>query len=127
MLANTFSHGMIRNYVVGFGTLFNNIKINRRAASGEGSDTIAVPLAYAPRHRFIERITEDYNLDKPVAMSLPRMSFEMIGMTYSSERKLNTMQRYTGHYPTANTKMSSVYSPVPYDFNFQLNIYINNI
>ena len=59
MLANTFSHGMIRNYVVAFGTLFNNIKINRRASSGGDADTIAVPLAYAPRQRYIERITED--------------------------------------------------------------------
>ena len=128
MLANTFSHGMIRNYVVGFGTLFNNIKINRRASGGESASTIAVPLAYAPRQRFIERITEDYNLDKPVAMSLPRMSFELMSVNYSTERKLNTMQRYKRpDAASSNTGVKSLYSPVPYDFTFQLNIYINSI
>ena len=93
MLGTTFSHGILRDCVVAFGTLFNNIKINRPRAEGEGSDTIAVPLSYAPKQRYIERIKQDANLDRPVAMSFPRMSFEMTSMTYSAERKLNTMHR----------------------------------
>ena len=128
MLSETFSHGMIRDFVVAFGTLFNNIKINRRAASGEDSDTIAIPLAYAPQQRYLERITQDPNLDKPVGISLPRMSFELVSMNYSSERKLNTIQRYFGRREdTANTQLASTYSPVPYDFNFQVSVYISNI
>ena len=96
MLAEVFSHGLIRDFVVAFGTLFNNIKINRRAESGEDSDTIAIPLSYAPQQRYIERITQDLTLDRPVAISLPRMSFEMVSLNYSPERKLNTMQKYHG-------------------------------
>jgi len=130
MLANTFSHGLVRDYVISFGTLFNNIKINRRAASGGDADTIAIPLTYAPRQRYLERINGDLNLDRPVALTLPRMSFEMTGMTYSSERKLNTMNR-THRTRTAgsnaNTMIFSSFAPVPYDFNFQLNIYVGNI
>ena len=128
MLSEAFSHGLIRDFVVAFGTLFNNIKINRRAASGETEDTIAIPLSYAPQQRYLERITQDLNLDRPVAMSLPRMSFEIISMNYSSERKLNTMQRYYGKRTDAsNTEISSSYAPVPYDFNFQLSVFITNI
>lgn len=129
MFTNTFSHGTIRDYVISFGTLFNNLKINRRAASGEDADTIAVPLAYAPRQRFIERINGDLNLDRPVSMTLPRMSFEMIGMTYSTERKLNTMNRMhrAKSIATSNTGIFSSYTPVPYDFQFQLSVYISNI
>ena len=128
MLAETFSHGLIRDFVVAFGTMFNNIKINRRAASGETEDTIAIPLSYAPQQRYLERITQDLNLDRPVALSLPRMSFEVTSMNYSSERKLNTMQRYYGkRTDSANTQLASTYSPVPYDFNFQLSVYITNI
>jgi len=128
MLAETFSHGLIRDFVVAFGTLFNNIKINRRAASGEDSDTIAIPLAYAPQQRYIERITQDLNLDRPVGISLPRMSFELVSMNYAPDRKLNTMQRYFGRRnDTANTQIASAHSPVPYDFNFQLSVYISNI
>ena len=81
MLAETFSHGLIRDFVVAFGTLFNNVKINRRASSGESSSTIAIPLSYAPQQRYIERITQDLSLDRPVAISLPRMSFEMVSMS----------------------------------------------
>lgn len=128
MLAETFSHGLIRNFVIAFGTLFNNIKINRPAASGEGTNTIAIPLTYAPRQRYIERINEDLSLDKPVALSLPRMSFEMVSLNYAAERKLNTLQRYYGRKDTtSNTQIASVYSPVPYDINFQLNCYVENI
>ena len=128
MLGTTFSHGVLRDCVVAFGTLFNNIKINRPRAEGVGSDTIAVPLSYAPKQRYIERLKQDANLDRPVAMSFPRMSFEMTSMTYSAERKLNTMQRYYGRRDTANSvQISSAYSPVPYDITFQLNCYISNI
>ena len=128
MLAETFSHGLIRDFVVAFGTLFNNVKINRRAESGEDSDTIAIPLAYAPQQRYIERITQDLNLDRPVAISLPRMSFEMVSLNYAPDRKLNTMQRYFGRKSdSANSQLASTYSPVPYDFNFQLSIYVANI
>jgi len=128
MLSEVFSHGLIRDFVVAFGTLFNNIKINRRASSGEDSDTIAIPLSYAPQQRYIERITQDLNLDRPVAISLPRMSFEMVSMNYAPDRKLNTIQRYYGRKTdTSNTQVSTTYSPVPYDFNFQLSVYISNI
>lgn len=128
MLAETFSHGLIKDFVVAFGTLFNNIKINRRAASGEDSDTIAVPLSYAPQQRYIERITQDLNLDRPVGMSLPRMSFELVSLNYAAERKLNTMQRYYGRRTdSSNTEIATTYAPVPYDINFQLSCYIANI
>jgi len=128
MLAEVFSHGLIRDFVVAFGTLFKNIKINRPAASGEGTNTIAIPLTYAPRQRYIERINEDLSLDKPVALSLPRLSFEMVSLNYAPERKLNTMQRYYGRKDaTSNNEIASTYSPVPYDINFQLNCYVENI
>ena len=128
MLAETFSHGLIRDFTVAFGTLFNNIKINRRAATGEDSDTIAVPLSYSPQQRYIERITQDLNLDRPTAISLPRMSFELVSLNYAPERKLNTMQRYYGRRTdSSNTQIATTYAPVPYDINFQLSCYIANI
>ncbi len=117
MLANTFSHGLIRDFVISFGTLFNNIKINRRASSGETASTLAIPLIYSPKNKF----------DKPVAITLPRMSFEMVSTNYSSERKLNTIHRLVKAHPTSNTTLNASYTPVPYDFGFQLHIYTGNI
>lgn len=127
MLANTFSHGLIRDFVISFGTLFNNIKINRRPSSGETASTIAIPLIYSPKHKYLARIEEDLNLDKPVAITLPKMSFEMVSTNYSSERKLNTIHRLVKAHPTSNTTLNASYTPVPYDFGFQLHIYTGNI
>ena len=127
MLANTFSHGLIRDFVISFGTLFNNIKINRRPSSGGTASTIAVPLIYSPKHKYLTRIEEDLALNKPVAITLPRMSFEMISTNYSSERKLNTIHRVIKPNPSSNTTLNASYTPVPYDFSFQLHIYTGNI
>jgi hypothetical protein len=127
MLANTFSHGLIRDFVISFGTLFNNIKINRRPSTGETASTIAVPLIYSPKNKYLTRIEEDLALDKPVAITLPRMSFEMVSTNYSAERKLNTIHRVVKSHPTSNTVLNVSYTPVPYDFSFQLHIYTGNI
>ena len=63
MGSNTFSHGLIRDYVVAFGTLFNDIRINR-PATGTSQQLVSVPLTYAPKQRFIQRINHDLNLDR---------------------------------------------------------------
>ena len=127
MLGTTYSHGLIRDYIISFGTLFNDIKINRPTSGGVGDSSIAVPLIYSPKNKYLVRIEEDLNLDKPIAMSLPGMSFELMSMTYSAERKLNTMQRVFKANTSSNTSLSYTYSPVPYDFMFQLNVYTKTI
>jgi hypothetical protein len=128
MLGHVYSHGLIRDYIISFGTLFNDIKINRPpVASGGDVDTMAIPLIYSPKNKYLARIETDLNLDKPIAMALPGMSFELMSMSYSSERKLNTMQRVFKAKASSNTVLDFTYMPVPYEFLFQLNVYTKTI
>ena len=53
MLGTTFYNESIRKSLVAFGTLFNGITI-KRAGSGSTIQSVDVPLAYAPRARFVQ-------------------------------------------------------------------------
>jgi hypothetical protein len=124
MFGQTFAHNTIRKYVVLFGTLFDNIYINRENSSGETIQTLKVPLSYGPKEKFLSRVSSDGTLSQPVAVVLPRMSFEMTSMTYAADRKLNTMNKIHKVYDSG--QMAYQYSPVPYDFTFQLAIMVKN-
>jgi hypothetical protein len=91
MFAQTFTHDIIRKYVIIFGTLFNNIYLTRQDSNGENTQTLKVPLTYAPKEKMLSRIEGDPQFENNIAISLPRMSFEILGYTYDSERKLNTV------------------------------------
>ena len=73
MLGQQFYHETIRNIVVAFGTLFNDIQLVRKDNSGTITQTMKVPLAYGPREKFLVRLREDADLTKQVAITLPRI------------------------------------------------------
>jgi hypothetical protein len=89
------------------------------------SERFIVPIAYASKERYVMRLEEDLNLDKKVQLTLPRMSFEMAGLSYDSSRKQNTnIKNFSGTPPSG---VLSQYNPVPYNFDFNLYIYVRNI
>jgi len=124
MLGTPFTHDMIRKFVVSFGTIFNNIKLQRIE---EGTDTqwISVPLSYAPKEKWHARLT-DPRITQQVAISLPRISYELVTATYAPERKMNTMNRNVGIISTDGDKFRAMFAPVPYDFQFSLFVYSRN-
>lgn len=127
MFNQTWYYGTIRKYIILFGTLFNNIYVNREDASGELIQTLKVPLTYAPKEKMLARLQGDPNLNRPIAMSLPAMSFEITGMAYDSDRKLNTVNKFVQAIDTAaTTKQKFQYNPVPYNINLNLNIMVKN-
>ena len=96
MFGQHFYHKQIRNTVIAFGTIFNNINIKRLDSSGTPLQNIKVPLSYSPREKFIARLEQQSSLtgtDSSVAITLPRMSFEIGGFSYDASRKLNKNQR----------------------------------
>lgn len=124
MLQNYFYHERIRKSVAIFGSLFNEIYVLRKDGSGKVIDTIRVPLSYAPREAFLDRIREnpDLNDDTKVAVKLPRMSFEIISFQYDPSRKVGKTNNYVVAGTDVNNR-SKIYSPVPYIISMQLNIY----
>lgn len=126
MFGRTWSHDTIRKYVILFGTLFDNIYINREDSAGNPVQTLKIPLNYGPKDKFLARLNSDSTLNQSTAVTLPRMAFEITTMNYASERKPNTINRLTKAYSSDNDKVSYQYAPVPYDFTFSLYIMVKN-
>lgn len=115
---------IIRKLVVGFGNLFNEIQLVRYNPDMTEAERFLIPIAYATKERYVMRLEEDLNLDKKVQVTLPRLSFEMVGMNYDANRKQNTNIR---NYAQTATGVSGQWNPVPYDFDFKLYLYVRNI
>lgn len=114
-----FYHGITRKIIVGFGSLFSDIRLKRETADKTTSQTIAVPIAYAPKEKWLVRIEQDTNLDNHTYTTLPRLSFEITGMDYDSTRKTPR----TNYITCSNgTSVSKTYAPVPY--NIEISLYI---
>jgi len=123
MFGKTWHHGTLRKYVIYFGTLFNNLYINRKNSSGENIQTLKVPLNYGPKEKFLARLEGNPDLQNPIAMTLPRMAFEMTGIRYAPERKLTTINK---DFKFLTNGVAYQYRPVPYDMTFQLSIMVKN-
>ena len=82
MLGQSFYHETIRKVVVAFGTMFNDISIVRKDNSGDIIQSMKVPLAYGPRQKFLIRLRDDPDLTKQVAITLPRIGFEIQNLSY---------------------------------------------
>lgn len=128
MFGHTFYHQTLRKYVIIFGTLFNDIQFYRTDGDGNRVQKIKVPLAYGPMEKTLARLENNANLDdsRP-AITLPRMSFEMTGLNYASERKLSTTKKFARKDPGDPQKLNTMYQPVPYDISFELNIMVNMV
>lgn len=114
-----FYHQTTKRYVSCFGTLFNDIYITREDNDGNEVQRMVVPISYGPRQKFLARIQQDPNLTAP-AITLPRMSFEMQGISYDGSRKLTNAQWNRKTLTSAVT--GQVFSPVPYNIQFTLSI-----
>lgn len=126
MLSNQhFYHRIIRRLVVGFGSLFNNIKLYRYTKDGSIEiERITVPLSYATKEKFYARITQDPTLGKELAITLPRMSFELSSITYDPLRKTSAFNRNFAPGATNDVLKSTPYAP--YNFTFDLYLYVRN-
>ena len=112
-----FYNEILRRTIIGFGTLFNALEIKQDGSS------LRVPLAYGPTQKFLARIEQSPDLNKPMAITLPRMSFEFTGLTYDPSRKVTTTQTFTAKDKDDSSETKTTYMPVPYNMAFELSIY----
>ena len=121
MLGTYYYHEIIRKTIIGFGTLFNNIHVRHETQEGVLAQEMKVPLAYGPSQKFLARLEQQPDLNKMVAITLPRMSFEMTDIEYDSTRKSGITQTFKA-IGKVNGDMKKVYMPVPYNIGFELSI-----
>ena len=125
MLGDYFYHESLRKIIIAFGTIFNNIHIHRKDSNGNLVQSFKVPFAYSPKEKFIARLDQQPNLveDRRVAVTLPRMGFEISGLNYDPSRKLNRMGQIkkVRSSSTDGKVMNKQFNPVPY--NISTNLY----
>ena len=120
MLNQKFYWGTIRKAVIAFGNLFNNIHIDRRDSTGHIVQTLKVPLSYAPKQKFLARITAQP--EDPIQKTqtiVPRMAFEVVGLNYDPNRRVSLVQQNRAVNNTATT-LNAQYAPTPYNLNMAL-------
>jgi hypothetical protein len=127
MFGSQYYHQSIRKYITVFGTLFNDITVQRIATDGTVTQTIAVPIAYGPKEKWLSRLRNDPDLNKPTAIQLPRMSFEMQTFERDSKRNLTKLKKNAHILTTTDgDTVKSQFTPVGYDINMSLFIFIKN-
>ena len=120
MLGTYYYHEIIRKTIVSFGTLFNSIEIKHKDADGDTYSEMRVPLSYGPSQKFLARLEQQGDLNKPVQITLPRMSFEMNSLQYDGTRKTSLVQSFKA---SDGNNLKKVFMPVPYNVGFELNIF----
>lgn len=125
MLGNTFYFSLIRSYVIFFGSLFNDIYINRNNSNNEVIQTLKVPISYGPKEKMLTRVESDLTLQKPFAIILPRLSFELLTLKYDASRKWMTNRKVSYKVPDKPI-IRVTQNPVPYNLSFGLYLAVKN-
>ena len=121
MLGQQFYHETIRKIIVAFGTTFNNIQLVRKDNSGNITQSMKVPLAYGPKEKFLVRLRADPDLSSKVAITLPRIGFEIQNLAYDGTRKLSRVQKFKKVNTGNSTRtLDTQFMPVPYNLDIVL-------
>lgn len=117
---NIIYNNIIRKIVLSFGNLFSQIPLVRYDTNGNEQERFIVSLIYAPKEQYVHRLNDDPELDSKVQVVIPTMSYEMMGLAYDATRKQITNVKNYSQSPAGTL---SQYNPVPYNFDFDLNLY----
>jgi T4-like virus Myoviridae tail sheath stabiliser len=128
MFGEIFYFGLLRKYVASFGTLFNDISIERTDANNNVTEIIKVPIMYGPKDKMLARVQQDPNIARQSAtVTLPAISFEITSYKYDADRKLNKVGRVSRQSANTSTSLLKQYNPVPWNLGFRLSILAKNL
>lgn len=115
-----FYYSTTRKVIVAFAGLFSSVFCVTKDKAGTTKKIVNVPIALANKEKFVVRLQQDPTLANDVEISLPRLSFEIVGIDYDSVRQLNKMNKVISE-KDGRTVYS--YSPVPYLLTINLYSY----
>ena len=121
MLGTQFYNQAVRKTVIAFGTLFNNIEL-KKTVDGQVLEVEKVPLAYGPKQKFLYRLQGNPVDGRKVAITLPRIYFEMTGIDYDSGRKTPAVTKTKAVVNDEGNEVRTQYVPVPYNISFEVGI-----
>lgn len=120
MFGQYYAHKTIRLYTAVFGTLFNEMKVEK------AGNMIKVPLQYRGGNKSVIRNSDD-SLDGELVsgITLPIASFALIGWERDPNRQMNKLNRIREDLGTAQKTtgvVQSQYNRVPYNFQYELSV-----
>lgn len=121
MAPKHYYHQIIKKTTAAFGTVFNNIYVRHKTENDDTFSYQKVQLAYGPIQQFLARLEQKPDPMNRVAITLPRMAFEVGNLSYDAERKTASIQSFNALQKPLNTPVS-VFMPVPYNITFKLSI-----
>ena len=122
MFGDHFYHATMRKSVAIFGTLFNNLKVLRKAADGSVLNQVRVPLAYGPKQKFLARLDQETGFDAPMAIKLPRMAFDITGLGIDSIQKGQKRNKIVEEHASDVGKKKTIQHHTAY--NIEMSLYI---
>ena len=109
MLGTYHYHEIIRKTIIAFGTLFNTVEIRHTKQDGSEYSTMKVPIAYGPTEKFLARLEQKPDPRRRVSITLPRLAFELVSISYDNSRKISTMQTFKA-FTNDSSKLAKKYS-----------------
>jgi hypothetical protein len=121
MFETPYYHSLIKQAVIGFGALFSQLKVIRRNPNNSEAtpQVVVVPIAYAPKEKFLVRLEQDPDQTGHTYITLPRMAFEVTGYSYDSSRMVSRNNKIQCKN-TEDNSLTMTYTPVPYNIDFSL-------
>lgn len=115
-----FQNLLVWKYCVVFGTFFNDVIIERGDSTTSDIQKFKVPIEFGPREKFLGMTNAKPEDQKIRAIQLPRMSYELTGMTFDATRKI-------GRLNLLNNQSRIMLRGAPWNFNFKLSIMTKNL
>jgi len=120
-----FFNDTISIYTIAFGSLFNNLKVQRVNKSKDPVEIkeIEVPLNYFNKTHWYYKTYKNFPDKMNINKILPRMAFSLDGFNIDNERQTNKFENIKFDGDMSRDVRDWCQTAVPYKFGFTISIY----